>query len=146
MSKVTVAAFRYAPAIGGAENYTRRLLREIGERVDVNIVTLLTTQRTDWLRALIEGERDQVDSYAVDGRAVTALARWPFATRRALNLLAPGYHVPGSPSPWLMGRMLSRPFAGAAAATQVPPNILLGREALPAGLLQGAGNAGKPSG
>lgn len=144
MSKVTVAAFRYAPAIGGAENYTRRLLREIGERVDVNIVTLLTTQRTDWLRALIEGERDQADSYAVDGRAVTALARWPLATRRALNLLAPGYHVPGSPSPWLMGRLLSRPLAGVAAATQVLHNIFMGREAFSAGLLQAARNAGKP--
>src|SRR2546422_10669631 len=136
MSKVTVAAFRYAPAIGGAENYARRLLREIGERVDVNIVTLLTTQRTDWLHALIEGERDQPDSYAVDGRAVTALARWPFATRRALNVLAPGYHVPGSPSPWLMGRLLSRPLARLAAATQVPHNIFMDREPCPAARLQ----------
>jgi len=144
MTNVTVAAFRYAPAIGGAENYTRRLLTEIGDRLDVNIVTLLTTQRTDWLRALIDVERDQPEIYAVDGREVTALARWPASTRRALNLLVPGYHVPASPSPWLMGRLLSRPLAGVAASTQLLHNVFMGREAFSAGLLQAARTAGKP--
>src|ERR1700688_1571247 len=105
MSQVRVAGFRYAPAIGGAENYTRRLLKEIGARVDIDIVTVLTTQRTDWLRALIDGERDQPTQHRVDGREVTALARWPAATRRTLRVLMPGYHVPGSPAQWLMGRI-----------------------------------------
>src|ERR1700724_1449312 len=106
MSKITVAAFRYSPSIGGAENYTRRLLLEIGTRLEVDIATLLTSQRTDWLRALIDGERNQPGRYLVDGRDVTALARWPSSTRRALTLLTPGYHMPGSPAPWLMGRLL----------------------------------------
>ena len=144
MSEVTVAAFRYAPAIGGAENYTRRLLKEIGDRLDVNVVTLLNTQRTDWLRALIDGERDQLDTYEIDGREVTALARWPSRTRRALNLLAPGYHVPGSPSPWLMGRLLSRPLSSITRGTQLLHNVFMGREAFSAGLMLAARKTDMP--
>jgi glycosyltransferase involved in cell wall biosynthesis len=134
MSEVRVAAFRYAPAIGGAENYTRRLLKEIGARVDVDIVTLLTTQRTDWLRALIDGERDKPAEHQVDGRVVTALPRWPVATRRAMRVLMTGYHLPGSPAPWLMGKILSGPLAGVAASTKLLHNVFMGREAFSAGL------------
>jgi len=144
MSKITVAAFRYSPAIGGAENYTRRLLLEIGARLDVDIVTLLTSQRTDWLHALIDGEREEPDHYAVDARDVTALARWPSSTRRALNLLTPGYHVPGSPAPWLMGRLLSKPLGGVLAATGLLHNVFMGREAFSAGLFLAARRAGIP--
>jgi hypothetical protein len=86
MSQVTVAAFRYAPAIGGAENYSRRLLEEIGDRLDIDVVTLIKTQRTDWLRSLIDGERDQPDSYEVDGRRVTGSLNGGASTRRALWL------------------------------------------------------------
>ena len=144
MSEVTVAAFRYAPAIGGAENYARRLLKEIGDRLEINVVTLLTTQRTDWLRALINGERDQPESYAVDGREVTALSRWPATTRRALNLLAAGYHVPRSPAPWLMGRLLSSPLSGITRSTQLVHNVFMGREAFSAGLMLAARRAHVP--
>jgi glycosyltransferase involved in cell wall biosynthesis len=144
MRKTTVAAFRYSPAIGGAENYSRRLLLEIGSRVDVDIVTLLTSQRTDWLKALIDGERDQPDHYAVDGRNVTALARWPSPTRRALNLLTPGYHVPGSPAPWLMGRVLAKELARVVAGTGLLHNVFMGREAFSAGLFLAARQAGIP--
>src|SRR5258708_31085968 len=141
---ITVAAFRYSPAIGGAENYTRRLLLEIGARLQVDIVTLLTSQRTAWPRALIDGEREQPDHYAVDGRDVTALARWPSSTRRALNLLAPGYHVPGSPAPWLMGRLLSKRLAGVLDGTKLLHNVFMGREAFSAGLCLAARTAGIP--
>jgi glycosyltransferase involved in cell wall biosynthesis len=144
VSEVTVAAFRYAPSIGGAENYARRLLKEIGDRLEVNVVTLLNTQRTDWLRALIDGERDQPESYEIDGREVTALGRWPSRTRRALKLLAPGYHMPGSPAPWLMGRLLSRPLSSITRETQLLHNVFMGREAFSAGLMLAARRAGLP--
>jgi starch synthase len=144
LSKITVAAFRYSPAIGGAENYTRRLLLEIGARLQVDIVALLTSQRTDWLRVLIDGEREQAEHYRVDGREVTALARWASSTRRALNVLTPGYHVPGSPAPWLMGKLLSKPLAGVLAGTSLLHNVFMGREAFSAGLFLAARQAGVP--
>jgi glycosyltransferase involved in cell wall biosynthesis len=144
VSQVRLAAFRYAPAIGGAENYSRRLLSEVGDRVDVDVVTLLSRQRTDWLRSLIDGDRDQAESYAVDGRAVVALGRWPASTRRALSLLAPGYHLPGSPAPWLMGRLLARPLEAAVTGTRLVHNVFMGREAFSAGLLLAAEKAGLP--
>jgi starch synthase len=144
VSRITLAAFRYAPAIGGAENYARRLLRELGNRHEVNVVTLLTGQRTDWLRAVIDGDRDTPESYQVDGREVTALGRWPAATRRALRVLAPGYHLPGSPAPWLMGGVLAPHLESAVASAQVVHNVFMGREAFSAGLLIAAQKARTP--
>ncbi len=144
MSKITVAAFRYAPAIGGAENHTRRWLRQIGDRLDVDVVTLLTRQRTDWLRALIDGDRDRPESYEVDGRVVTALPRWPEKTRRALWLLAPAYHLPGSPAPWRMGRLIAPHLEPVVSSTQVLHNVFMGREAYSAGLMLAAEKAGVP--
>lgn len=135
MSRVTLSAFRYAPAIGGAENYARRLLKEIGPRLDFNVATLLKTQRTDWLAALIRGERDNPEKYEVDGREVTAIDRWPATTRAALTALTPAYHFPGSPAPWLMGGLLAPHLARFLDGTQVVHNVFMGREAFSAGFL-----------
>jgi len=135
VSRVTLTAFRYAPAIGGAENYARRLLQEIGPRVDFNVVTLLKTQRTDWLPAMIRGERDQAERYEVDGREVTALARWPTSTRVALSALAPAYHLPRSPAPSLMGRLLAPHLDPYVEHTKLVHNVFMGREAFSSGFL-----------
>lgn len=133
MSRVTLTAFRYAPAIGGAENYSRRLLAEIGPRLNCNVVTLLKTQRTDWLAAMIRGERDSPEKYAVDGREVTAIDGWPASTRAALTALAPAYHVPSSPAPWLMGWQLAPHLDQYLDGTQLVHNVFMGREAFSAG-------------
>ena len=135
MNRVTLTAFRYAPAIGGAENYARRLLKEIGPRLDFNVVTLLKTQRTDWLTAMIRGERNSPEKYVVDGREVTAIGRWPASTRAALTALAPAYHLPSSPAPWLMGGMLAPHLDRFVDGTQVVHNVFMGREAFSAGFL-----------
>ncbi len=135
MRRITLAGFRYAPAIGGAENYARRLLSEMEAGVDARIVTLLTDQRTDWLRAMIDGARDAPAVHTVDGRQVTALARWPAATRRSLWALAPGYHLPGSPAPWEMGRLLAPHLARWVERDRVLHNVFMGREAFSAALL-----------
>lgn len=144
MSQVRLAAFRYAPAIGGAENYSRRLLKEIGDRLEVDVITLLKDQRTDWLRSLIDGARDQDETYEIDGRAVLALARWPASTRRALSMLVPGYHAPGSPAPWWMGRLLARHLEHTVLGTHLVHNVFMGREAFSAGLLLAATRARLP--
>jgi glycosyltransferase involved in cell wall biosynthesis len=144
VSQVRLAAFRYSPAIGGAENYSRRLLREIGDRLDVDVITLLNRQRTDWLPSLINGDRNEAESYVVDGRAIVALGRWPASTRRALSLLVPSYHVPGSPAPWLMGRLLSRSLESTVSGTQLVHNVFMGREAFSAGLMLAAKKAELP--
>ena len=131
---VTLTAFRYAPAIGGAENYARRLLREIGSRADFEVVTWLKSQRTDWLSAMIAGEREGPESYQVDGRSVTALGPWPRTTRRTLRAMAPGYHVPMSPIPWRMA-MLMAPHLELPPEAQVLHNVFMGREAFSAAWL-----------
>ena len=138
MSRVTLTAFRYAPAIGGAENYARRLLQEIGSRLDFDIVTLLETQRTDWLAAMINGERDIPEKYQIDGRQVTAVARWPASTRAALTALAPAYHLPASPAPWLMGELLAPRLDRFLDGTQLVHNVFMGREAFSAGFFVAA--------
>jgi glycosyltransferase involved in cell wall biosynthesis len=144
LTRLRLVGFRYTPAIGGAENYSRRLMCQIGSRLDVDVVTLLTTQRTDWLNALIDGERDQPEHYEVDGRPVTALGRWPRNVRSRLRALAPLYHVPGSFAPDAMGRALAPHMALVAEGTDVIHNVFMGREAFSIGALQAAQRAGKP--
>ena len=141
---VRMVGFRYAPAIGGAELLARRLLQELGDRVRADVVTLATDNRSDWLQVLIDGERSEPTSYDVDGRPVTALGRWPDATRRRLKLLAPFYHLPKSPAPTLMGRMLSRELEALTRGARLIHNVFMGREAFSLGLLLSALRAGVP--
>ncbi len=142
--KLRVAAFRYFPAIGGAEHLARRLIREIGDRMDVDIVTLVTSNRSDWLRSMIDGVRDTDKHYQVDGREVRALARWPADVRRRLARLIPLYHVPGSPIPTLMGRSLAPLLQDSVADAGLIHNIFMGREPFSLGLLLAAHKAGRP--
>jgi glycosyltransferase involved in cell wall biosynthesis len=142
--KLRLAAFRYFPAIGGAEHLARRLLQEIGGRVEADVLTLLTSNRSDWLRVMIEGVRDHDEHYEVDGRPVRALARWPAPVRRHLRRLAPLYHVPGSPVPTLMGRALAPGLADAVPQTGLIHNIFMGREPFSLALMLAAHRSGRP--
>ncbi len=144
MKRITFAAFRYAPAIGGAENYLRRLLHEMSGAVDADVLTLVTDQRTDWLRAMIDGERDSPRRYDVDGREVTALARWPAAKRQALWAMAPAYHLPASPAPWRMGTVLAPLLQPYVTGAGLIHNVFMGREAFSAGLLIATRKSGAP--
>jgi glycosyltransferase involved in cell wall biosynthesis len=144
LSRLRLVGFRYAPAMGGAENHNRRILRQIGSRIDADVVTLANSNRTDWLKTLIEGERDAPYTYEVDGRSVTALARWPADVRRRLWLLAPFYHVPGSPAPSLMGRLIAPHLASVASGTEIVHNVFMGREAFSLGVMLAAHRAGLP--
>lgn len=139
-----MVGFRYHPAIGGAEQYARRLVKEFGGRLIVDIVTLLTTNSTDWLRVLVRGVRDQEDRYEVDGRRVRALARWPAPTRRLLRLLVPFYHLPAGPAPSLMGEILSPQLEDAVQPAEIIHNIFMGREAFSLGLMLAAHRTGRP--
>jgi glycosyltransferase involved in cell wall biosynthesis len=144
MSQLRLVGFRYHPAIGGAEHLARRLVHEIGDRMAVDVVTVVTSNRSDWLRLLVEGVRDAPEFYEVDGRQVRALARWPAALRRRLRALVPLYHVPGSPVPSLMGRMLAPYLADAVLSADIVHNVFMGREAFSLGLMLAAKRAGKP--
>jgi glycosyltransferase involved in cell wall biosynthesis len=139
-----VAAFRYYPAVGGAEHLARRLIREIGQRMEVDVVTLVTENKSDWLQLLVDGVRDVDERYQVDGRQVRALARWPAAVRRRLRRLTAFYHLPLSPAPRLMGDLLAPQLAGVAANAGILHNIFMGREAFSAGLLEACALAGTP--
>ena len=139
---VRLIGFRYHPAIGGAEQHARRLLSELGSRLSVDVVTLVTENRTDWLRCLVHGVRDSEERYAVDGRVVRALARWKPATRRRLGLLGPLYHLPYSPVPSLMGRLLQPELSDAVRGASIVHNVFMGREAFSLGLLRAAQRAG----
>ena len=144
MTHLRWVGFRYAPAVGGAENHGRRLLSQIGDRLEVDVVTWLTSNRTDWLRSLIDGERDVPETYDVDGRQVTALARWPQGARRRLRALSPLYHLPGSPAPTRMGRLLAPLMAPIVEGSDVVHNVFMGREAFSLGVMLAARQARKP--
>lgn len=139
-----MVGYRYYPAVGGAENLARRLVRELGDRVTVDIVTLATHNRSDWLRMLIDGDRVADERYEVDGRPVRALGPWPSDVRRDLRLLAPLYHVPSGPAPNLMGSRLAPALAAVAAGTDLIHNVFMGREAFSLGLLLAAARASTP--
>jgi len=144
VNRVKIVTYRYAPAIGGAENHTRRLVRQYGDRLDVSVVTLLNSNRTDWLRALSDGERDAVQQYDVDGRSVTALGRWPAGVRRKLRALSPLYHFPGSPAPDAMGRAIAPSMGLVADRADLVHNVFMGREAYSVGAMLAARRAGLP--
>ena len=144
MTRLRLTGFRYAPAIGGGENYSRRLMSEFGDRLDVDVVTLLTSQRTDWLNALIDGERDHAEKYEVDGRTVTALGRWPPDVRRKLRPLVPIYHLPKSFAPAAMGKLLAPHLASVGAGTDLVHNVFMGREAFSLGIMLAVHAAGRP--
>jgi glycosyltransferase involved in cell wall biosynthesis len=139
-----MVGYRYYPAVGGAENLARRLIRELGAGMTVDIVTLGTHNRSDWLRMLIDGDRPGEERYEVDGRPVRALGPWPNEVRRDLRLLAPLYHVPSSPVPSLMGRRLAPALADLADGTDLIHNVFMGREAFSLGLMLAAHRAGRP--
>jgi glycosyltransferase involved in cell wall biosynthesis len=142
--KLRLAGFRYPPAIGGAEQYARRLLQELGGRVDADVVTLAAANRTSWLPTLVEGVRERDEEYEVDGRRVLALGRWPAAARLRLRALAPLYHLPASPAPTLMGRVLAPQLRRVAEGAGVLHNVFMGREAFSLGLRLAAADAGVP--
>jgi len=144
MTRLKLVGFRYAPAIGGAEIHSRRLMCQLGNRLDVDVVTLLTSQRTDWLVSLIEGERDVPEHYEVDGRQVTALGRWPAPVRRRLRALAPLYHVPNSFAPEAMGRAIAPHLKMVGEGADLVHNIFMGREAFSIGVMLAAQRAGLP--
>jgi glycosyltransferase involved in cell wall biosynthesis len=143
-SQVRLAGFRYHPAIGGAEQHARRMLREIADRLSIDVVTVVTSNRTDWLTLLIDGVRDHDEWYEVDGRTVHALGRWPAETRRKLGRLKPFYHFPWSPAPGLMAQTLAPHLQDAVSGTDLVHNVFMGREAFSLGLLLATHRAGKP--
>ena len=142
--RLRVVAFRYEPAIGGAEHLARRLIREIGERRVVDIVTVVTENRSDWLHLLVEGVRNSDERYQVDGREVRALASWPVELRRRLRPWVPFYHLPYSPAPTIMGRLLAPQLVSVAAGAGIMHNFFMGREAFSFGLMEAAASAGVP--
>ena len=144
MKHLRLTAFRYAPAIGGAENYSRRLMCEFGEGLEVDVVALLKSQRTDWLNALIDGERDEPERYEIDGRKVTALGRWPAEVRRKMRALVPLYHLPNSFAPAAMGKLLTPHLAFIGKDTEVVHNVFMGREAFSLGVMLATHAAGRP--
>jgi glycosyltransferase involved in cell wall biosynthesis len=144
VTRLRVVGFRYHPAIGGAEHLARRLIQEIGDRMAIDVATVVNSNRSDWLRLLIDGVRRFEEIYQVDQRQVRALARWPAQVRRKLWALAPFYHLPGSPAPTLMGRILAPQLRHVVEDTDLVHNFFMGREAFSLGLMLAAKRAGKP--
>lgn len=140
--RLRVVGYRYYPAVGGAENLARRLIQEIGDRMSVDVVTLATHNRSDWLRILVDGDRVAEERYAVDGHPVRVLPPWPPRVRLALRVLAPFYHLPGGPAPTVMGRTLAPVLEDVAGGVDLVHNVFMGREAFSLGLLLAAQRAG----
>src|SRR5947209_10542830 len=136
--------FRFFPAVGGAEQLARRLLLEIGDRLTADMVTIITSNRSDWLRLLIDGERADDNIYTVDGRRVRALGAWSASTRARMRLLAPFYHLPFSPAPSAMGGLLAPELVPAIASARLVHNVFMGREAFSLGALLASRRLGLP--
>ncbi len=143
-TQVRLVGFRYHPAIGGAEQHARRLLQELADRLSIDVATVVTTNRSDWLDLLINGVRDHDEWYEVDRRDVRALGRWSQKTRRLMTVLAPFYHLPKSPAPSLMARLLVPELASVVSGTELIHNVFMGREAFSLGLMLAAHRAGIP--
>jgi len=133
-----LAGFRYAPAVGGAEQLARQLLAAIGDRLRADVLTVVTDNRSAWLRLLIDGERPSDAVYQIDGRRVVALGQWSPSTRARLRWLAPFYHLPESPAPTLMARRLAGELDRAVQGARLLHNIFMGREAFSLALLLAA--------
>jgi glycosyltransferase involved in cell wall biosynthesis len=144
MVDLRLMGFRYFPAVGGAEQLARRLLVEIGDRLTADVVTLITSNRSEWLRLLIDGERAEDNIYTVDGRRVHALGAWSAATRARMRLLAPFYHLPFSPAPSAMGALLAPELMPAVAGARLVHNVFMGREAFSLGALLASRRLGLP--
>jgi glycosyltransferase involved in cell wall biosynthesis len=144
MSQLRLAGYRYYPAIGGAEHLARRLVSQIGDRMSVDVITLAASNRSDWLRLLVDGVPEAPTSYEVDDREVRILAPWPAGVRRRLRALVPLYHLPRSPVPSVMGRMLAPYLADEAGSADIVHNVFMGREPFSLGLMLAAHRAGKP--
>lgn len=136
--------FRYFPAVGGAEQLARRLLLEIGDRLTADVVTLVTSNRSEWLRLLIDGERAEDSVYTVDARRVRALGAWSASTRARMRLLVPFYHLPFSPAPSAMGALLAPELQPAIAGARLVHNVFMGREAFSLGALLASRRLGLP--
>jgi glycosyltransferase involved in cell wall biosynthesis len=117
---------------------------EIGDRLRADVVTVVTGNRTEWLRLLIDGVRAADALYDVDGRQVRALGSWTRATRVRLRLLAPFYHLPASPVPGAMGAMLAPELERAVKGTRLVHNVFMGREAFSLGALLASHRLGLP--
>ncbi len=137
-------AFRYFPAVGGAEQLARRLLLEIGDRLTADVLTVITDNRSEWLRLLIDGERADDGIYSVDGRRVRALGSWTRATRVRLRLLAPFYHLPWSPAPAAMAALLAPELERVVRGARLVHNVFMGREAFSLGSLLASHRLGLP--
>jgi glycosyltransferase involved in cell wall biosynthesis len=144
MSHLRLAGYRYYPAIGGAEQLARRLVREVGDRMSIDVITIAASNRSDWLRLLVDGVPEAPTSYEVDDREVRVLRHWPPRVRRRLRALVPLYHVPGSPVPSVMGRMLVPYLADEAGTADIVHNVFMGREPFSLGLMLAAHRAGRP--
>lgn len=117
---------------------------EFGDLIEVDVIALLKSQRTDWLTALIDGERDEPERYEIDGRKVIALGRWPREVRRKMRALVPLYHLPNSFAPAAMGKLLAPHLAFAGKDMDVMHNVFMGREAFSLGMMLAAHAAGRP--
>ena len=144
MPQLRLIGFRYHPAVGGAEHLARQLLHEIGPRMSADVITLVTDNRSDWLRLLVDGARDREETYEVDGRQVQALGRWPASVRQRLRPLVAFYHLPFSPAPSLMARVLRPQVDALARDADLLHNVFMGREAFSLAFLLAALRHGKP--
>ncbi|MDQ6796383.1 MAG: glycosyltransferase family 4 protein [Chloroflexota bacterium] len=135
-------AFRYFPAVGGAEQLARRLLLEVSDRLTADVLTLITSNRSEWLRLLIDGERAGASTYTVDGRRVRVLGSWSRSARARMRLLAPFYHLPKSPVPTAMAAMLAPELEPMVRGARLVHNVFMGREAFSLGSLLAARRLG----
>ncbi|RMF02674.1 MAG: glycosyltransferase family 1 protein [Chloroflexi bacterium] len=105
--KILYTTTSYPPAIGGAQLHSHQIIRRVAARRAVQVATLWTENRTDWLRGTTVSGPARPKSYTIDGVPVEQIVlpperRWrlwpavlgyyalkPWAIRQIANQLTP---------------------------------------------------------
>lgn len=99
----------YPPAIGGAQLHTHQIVQRLTGRYRVQVVTLWTENRTDWLLGTTLRAPHTTQTYTLDGVPVTQITLTP-ADRRQIW-------------PWVLGYYALKPIAIEQIAARFIPKL-----------------------
>jgi glycosyltransferase involved in cell wall biosynthesis len=119
---------RYWPAVGGAETYSRELVRRLCRAGDVKVATLWDTNRTDWLLGATLRGPDRGRVYTDDGLYSVHRVPFPAAKRRAAIPWVLGYHGLTTTAVDRLSDVFVPELATLAGSADLVHNIRVGRE------------------
>ncbi|RMI03369.1 MAG: glycosyltransferase family 1 protein [Calditrichaeota bacterium] len=119
----------YPPAIGGAQLHTHQIAQRLASRFRIQVVTLWTENRTDWLLGTTLRAPTTTQSYTLDGVPVAQVTLTPADRRRIWPWVLGYYGLKPLAIQRIAGRFVPKlePFARQADLIH---NLRIGREPL----------------